>query len=627
MKTLRLTLQVKGSLLIGGQTFPVLVDVATARGPDGIPLIPASAIKGALRIEFERLARLKYRVCDVSTEACGSSGSCIACSVFGSPGLEGKLRFQDARLRADLWKIFSKKEGDEARKPTSSGYATRPGVAISRKRKAAVEHMLFNAETIAQFIPDCVFEADVEVLRDLADEEEKLLRMAVYYLEAIGADKSRGLGHLVASVKPEPQSAGVDEKLNSPSQQGPSGSLKLTLILQEYVRVSGVKAKNNFMDSLEFIPGSSVRGAIARSFADSHGNNWTHPDVRQAFLGEPALFSEFYPTGALVSSKPIPLSARTCKTYPGIIVKFESGKRPSHGTKDTLIAATVAKKLREAGMPAVVDDVCKYCEQSGSPSPLKPIRGFYLGDSVVEPSHRMNTKTAINRSRMTSAEEQLYSYELIDTMLEADESNRIRFVGTVTELTHELESHLRALNGQSLLIGGARYRGFGKMKLRVEDLSKDIDEDRQKWEERMERLTETIREPLVAAGLAVKCLSFFSLTLLSDLILPPDNWEEQLVGKVRDALRIADRELRLEKAVSETGCRSGFSDALGMRKDLFPVIRRGSAFVFSCSADSKENILKNLPDLLRKGIGARREEGFGRVSFCDPFHIDRREQY
>ena len=153
MKAFKLKLRIKSSLLVGGYNSPGLFDLATARDPNGVPLIPASAIKGALRIEFEKIAKLdcENRICNMPDNPCGTENPCIVCSIFGSPGLEGKLRFHEAKISEDLQKLFSKREGS-GYKPTGLGYATRYGVAISRKRRSAVENMLFNVETISQFI-------------------------------------------------------------------------------------------------------------------------------------------------------------------------------------------------------------------------------------------------------------------------------------------------------------------------------------------------------------------------------------------------------------------------------------------------------------------------------------------
>jgi CRISPR-associated Csx10 family RAMP protein len=622
MKDLKIILKIKSSVLVGGQTSPMFVDIAMAREPSGIPLIPASAIKGALRIEFERLVKSYRRVCDVSNpeKACGPTKEpCIACSVFGSPGLEGKLRFSDARLKEDLWNIYSAElktsRGKDTREPTGSGYSVRHGVAISRKRKASAEQMLFALETLANFIPECTFEAEVAVLESLTKEELDLLKLAADTLNFIGADKSRGLGYIEASL----QEVNIEKSYQV--SQVKTGDLKLILIPQEYLRISYTKAKENFMDSFGFIPGSSVRGALAKTFVNSQNGDWGNDTFRRAFLKSPVLFSDFYPTTQRIASKPIPISAQTCKAYPGLNIQDQD--KESHGSKDILIAATIVKKLREMGLNAVLDDKC-CCG-----SPMKGIYGFYLAELHQEPklelSYRTNTKIAISRSRMVSAEGQLYSYKFMDTMHNTGEP--LKFIGFVTDLIDEFKAHLISLNSGYIFVGGTRYRGFGKVKIEVEELNKSFIGSVEDWQKRMETFTQKVKTPFLSIGMeGIDDYLFFSLTLLSDLILAPPAWSESLISEVKRILKIEDSFLKLENVIARTYYRGGYSDAMGIRKDLFPVVSRGSAFVFSCMQNDRETILSNLPELLREGMGARREEGFGRVSFCDPFHIERQEQ-
>ena len=646
-KSWKLKVKVRTSLLVGGQTSPVLVDAATARYPSGLPIIPASALKGALRIEFERLARLAQQhgligkepaICDAGTpdNACGRGANrCIVCQIFGTPGAEGKLRFQDAKITDNaLIRLFVKgrERAEQADIPLPAGYDVRPGVAINRSRKTAAERLLFISEMLTPFLPDCIFEAEVEG-DNMSELEERLLKEAAQSLKAIGGDKSRGLGQVEVSLDEVAQEgAHTTQGTSTASVSNQTLSLQLTLTPTEYLRVSAVKVANNFLDAYDFLPGSSVRGAVARTFAlSSHcPQRWEDKEFRQAFLKQPALFTEFYPTNASVPAKPIPLSVRTCKRFPGFrhITKEEAereGKQQSHGAKDILIAATIIRLLRKAGIPAALEDRCKYCS-----SMLKELGGYYINTTtpVEGVAHRMHTKTAINRQRGTSAEGQLYSYELVNAKLEHLESQRPRFIGKLVNLTPALYQHLQSLNGQFLLIGGARLRGYGKVKLTVESLPSD--EQLQEWKERMEKMTNLVRTPVleIISETGRKDLEsriFFSLTLISDLMLPPTNWEQELVKEVKTRLGI-DQELTLELAICLTGCRGGYNEAMGMRKELMPVIVRGSAFLFSFYQEDKGNILNAIPALLQQGMGLRREEGFGRVSFCDPFHLERTQQ-
>lgn len=649
-KLWKLRVKVRTSLLIGGQTSPVLVDAATARYPSGLPIIPASALKGALRIEFERIARLAQEcgiidkepaVCDavIPDSACGRGEKpCIACQLFGTPGAEGKLRFHDAKIIDNTLVCLFVKEREGTEKPETplpAGYDVRPGVAIGRSRKTAAERMLFISEALTPFLPNCIFEAEVEG-DNVSKLEERLLRQAVQLLTAIGGDKSRGLGQVEASLEevvlestPEAQGQSL-----APASAQPLG-VQITLTPAEYVRVSAVKAANNFLDAYDFLPGSSVRGAVARTFAHSSycPQGFKDDEFRRAFLKQTALFTEFYPTTIDVPAKPIPLSARTCKGFPGfrLITEEESrkkGVRESHGAKDILIAATTVRLLRKARLPAALEDRCIRCQ-----SALKELDGYYISPTdpltyLKSVAHRMHTKTAINRQRGASAEGQLYSYELVDAKLEYLESQRPRFIGNVSNLTPALYQHLQSLNGQTLLIGGARLRGYGKVKVGIH--SPTADEEPQQWKERMNKMTNSIKTPVldVVSETEHKELEsriFFSLTLTSDLVLPPGDWEQVLIEGVKTQLGM-EQKPTLESAICRTGYRGGYNEAVGMRKDLMPVILRGSAFVFSCHQSEKDNILNALPALLQQGMGLRREEGFGRVSFCDHFHLERTQQ-
>ncbi|MEM2913997.1 MAG: hypothetical protein QXH91_01155, partial [Candidatus Bathyarchaeia archaeon] len=412
----------------------------------------------------------------------------------------------------------------------------------------------------------------------------------------------------------------------------------ITLVPIEYVRVSGVKITNNFLEALEFLPGSAIRGAVAKSFSSVRGG-WKDIAVREAFLHNPVIFSNFYPnaTAQPYLPKPVPLSARTCKAFPGFQCQAATAKeRASHGTKDILIAATVVKLLREQGIPALFEDACEYMEDGKRcNSALKQLEGFYLypyrdGEASKKVSRRTTTKTAINRSRFTSSDGQLYSYEVLNPRLECfeeitqPEKRRLRFIGLVRNLSNELKEYLA--EKKPLLIGGAKGRGFGKMK--IKNLTDIKDESHNDLKQRFDKFTSLVQELLRATGHPKANRLFFSLTLNSDLLLPPGSKMDYLKGEVERILKLPERGLELEKAFVRIDYRSGFNEALGIQKDLLPVLIRGSSFVFSCNPDDniKESIINSLFSLLRNGLGWRREEGFGQISFCDPFHIERIKQ-
>jgi CRISPR-associated Csx10 family RAMP protein len=660
MSKLRLILSFRHSLLIGGQTSAMLADIATAREPGGAPIIPASAVKGALRIEFERLlAGLGEPVCHPSNPelACLRNNLCLSCQLFGSPGREGILRFHDAKLQGTARSLFTKREAaDKPEMPAGFGYALRPGVAINRRRRVAEEDLLFTAQVVApmprdETIAPLTFAADVDLLETLPDWPRtlSLLQAAAKSLTALGADKSRGLGHLEAMLEEIPQTEPSSIASTVPS----AVDVQVTLIADEYIRISDVKATNNFLEALEFVPGGTVRGALAKSFVtQTKKGNWQDPIVRDAFLHHPMTVSNFYPTASGVLSKPVPLSARTCKHYPGFGFKAPTpdDRHWRHGTHDVLITATLVKLLREQtdGRAPLVITLKDYCECGRSTNsdwlspadtpagakrcnaPLKPLEGFCTTpttpatDSSGHISRRTITKTTINRARFTSAEGQLYSYEVLDTQLQQPENMRLRFIGTMRRLPDELRHHLTQMG--TLLIGGARGRGFGKV--RIGQINAIHEEDARNLRRRLDQFTKAIQDPLKACGHPKAEYLFFTLTLTSDLIIPIGQDTGWLANDVSQRLGLNAAWFSLEKSFTRISNHGGFNMAMGIAKDLLHTFAMGSAFVFSYANDDdtvRQMIIDHLPDLLRMGIGWQREEGCGQISFCDRFHLERQK--
>jgi len=633
---LKLEIKVRSGLLIGGQTSSLLADMATAREASGCPIIPASALKGAIRIEFERIARSKgIEVCSGGNPSavCGKEKEkpCIACSVFGSSGLLTKVRFKDAVLSNNIYrKLFTIGKHGKGTENLVLGYILRHGTAISRTRKVVEEGALFTLEILPKFPEHLVLESKILFLQPLEKQELEILKLALANLRAIGADKCRGLGQVQVSWKEVEE---TEKKKASQQEKGENKNIvyKMILVPKEYVRVSDVKAKTNFLETLKFLPGSTVRGGVARSFAKEKG--WNSEEFIKAFLKEPVLFSNFYPTVVGdVPPKPIPLSARTCKKFPGFKFKKKDEERESHGAKDILIPATVVAKLQEADVPAFLKDKCSRCGER-----LKNLQGYYLyagsdGFAGSTGGLRMTTKTAINRSRLTSEEGQLYSYELIDTRLEypvqgIGEEKRLHFIGNVINLTDALLEHLQS--NPYILVGGARNRGYGEVEVKIGAMSEEKEEDLKK---RLLEFTKAIRSRLKKAGLEkindqdIDKTLFFSLTLTLDLILPPYANKEWFINLIAKEFKLKQDNLKLEKAFTAISYRGGFNDALGIPKDYVPILDKGSAYVLSYPEDGETAILNALPKLLKQGICWHNKEGFGRFSFCDEFHIKRIKQ-
>jgi len=117
----------------------------------------------------------------------------------------------------------------------------------------------------------------------------------------------------------------------------------------------------------------------------------------------------------------------------------------------------------------------------------------------------------------------------------------------------------------------------------------------------------------------------FSLTLWSDAIVV-DKWLRPVSTLSPDILAW---QFRLNGLKSEY---SGFARVRQVHgwnvvhqlpKPVDWAIERGSCFLYRAEVDrnDRSELIKRLEELEKSGIGLRRNEGFGRVVVCDPFHL------
>ena len=75
----------------------------------------------------------------------------------------------------------------------------------------------------------------------------------------------------------------------------------------------------------------------------------------------------------------------------------------------------------------------------------------------------------------------------------------------------------------------------------------------------------------------------------------------------------------LERAFVVPALAQGWNAILGLPKPDAPGLGRGSVFLFKLNDTADQ---QRLAEMEANGVGERREEGFGRVRVCDPFHYE-----
>ncbi|GBD36206.1 hypothetical protein HRbin36_01327 [bacterium HR36] len=210
-------LRAKTALSVGSRAslMPAGSDLPVIKTPEGLPFIPGSSLKGAVRAYVERLARTleelgkqingsHIKACDPLDEdkRCITSQqkekiaeenkpeneftaalwerSCTVCRLFGSPWLASRVSFQDAMLS----------NGDSLVRLTE----VRDGVGIDRDLGTARTGIKFDFETVP---PGAEFALRI-VLENVEDWEVGLLLVALEALGqgqlALGGKTTRGLG-------------------------------------------------------------------------------------------------------------------------------------------------------------------------------------------------------------------------------------------------------------------------------------------------------------------------------------------------------------------------------------------------------------------------------------------------
>jgi CRISPR-associated Csx10 family RAMP protein len=114
----------------------------------------------------------------------------------------------------------------------------------------------------------------------------------------------------------------------------------------------------------------------------------------------------------------------------------------------------------------------------------------------------------------------------------------------------------------------------------------------------------------------------FSVTLYSDVILVDEYLRSLTYLSSTYLSKILKVELDLVKTFSSYHIVSGWHSGARLPKEDDVAISRGSTFLFRYNGNEREELVNGLKTLEEEGIGLRRNEGFGRLIICDPYHLN-----
>jgi CRISPR/Cas system CSM-associated protein Csm3 (group 7 of RAMP superfamily) len=557
------------SFLLGGVSVNPVYDSVTAL-EDDLPYLTATAIKGALRMDFEAFVRglgdENAYICDIEERKEGDENpfqgcedeKCLSCRLFGGGNKEGKLRFNAAFLEngKTLFPVETRKDLLEK--------GRREGVSISRTLGKAKEKSYYSTLTFPHLkdIKDISFKTHIDIMAPLEDHEYQYLDMFFTFLERagifMGSSKSVGLGNF----KIECDIPRHFEPITPIDTTGKELKLyRITLRTLEPLVVGSLKNKY-IIDTLPYIPASTMGGSIGFCLKRNHV---TDDELERLFITDKTCSPfNFY----WQSTYPKPASMRSMK-----------GKKETK--KDVLLSDYIVNRaIAEGNLEnKTVENLFNLLYRRS----LRPV------PICEKPPTTYNTKVAIGRKLQKSREGMLYSMELIEKDVE--------FKGLVISEAWVMEA-LEKIG--ELFIGGKRTRGFGRTaivevkQMEVDDLiNPEVSVDAH------------LRE--LAAEYPIKEIDenrrFFTLDLLADMGFLPGTPEEDRVFKTFIEEKVFDSmDLRIEKSFPGVIWRGGYDFKIKKEKPLVQKIGAGSTFLVSVPLEQEESFKGKVAKMIEESI-------------------------
>lgn len=359
--------------------------------------------------------------------------------------------------------------------------------------------------------------------------------------------------------------------------------------------------QSQFSACLDYIPGSTMRGALAQRYLDVYGQDGLFKEI---FLNENCRFSDLLPSRENEAlSRYLPFTACSCKRNPGFA---------GHGVGDLLWLRASQHLLDEiratADIPRNLDD--PVCPSGTCRQDIKTINGYW--NAQVDAPTDINVlrtetlHTGIDRTTGTVAESILYSIESVEPHF--SDGTPIWFNGYLN-LSASAWPRMKELlaPASSFFLGHGRTRGHGEVQLKLGVANAEPDSER--WVEWNAACHQFIQR---AIGLKARGF-FFSVGLLSDAIIV-DPYLRYMA-----ALDLQWPGLHHVCSVMKRGVAIGWNQAHHLPKEDEITISRGSVFLYRFDGELYE-IKEKLDYLETMGIGLRRNEGFGRILISDPLH-------
>lgn len=419
------------------------------------------------------------------------------------------------------------------------------------------------------------------------------------------------------------------------------------------INVGARRAYGHVTETMAHIPSGVIRGAFATFLYRQNPALF-----RSLYLPIDSIrFSDFYPVPPFVASGglesqipgPLPMTAITCKHYPGFITQQdwlgrihpqEVSSCPVHGVFDTLLVEVAYDCLQFPSNP--LRHVCHSCQAPAEPFD-GPFQSLFPSERSISPfdraSHRPHARgtffrqpvhpyflgrTAINRGRQTAQEGLLYALEVIP--------ERTCFMGSIglpEDGSAVCQQIILAALEEVSAVGADTTAGLGQVSIE----SHPDQQRRAANDEAVEARIMAFDSNLEAVRAYCRSMYggedtgidnngiYFTVDLQTPAVFfghmgePSAHLSKELLSRHCGG----GHAFESVAAFARHQLIGGWSLPWQLPKEMRLAASAGSVYVFKVNTLTAE-LVAVLTRLEGDGVGEYRDEGFGQVLICPPFH-------
>lgn len=432
----------------------------------------------------------------------------------------------------------------------------RYGIKIDRKTRTTVHNSLFRYEHITA---GTEFKGDIEVPNKIDREDLKFILACLFHLDTIGGFKSRGIGKVDVFIK------GRELKYKENEEQEDIVDKIIDDVFNEGNNQENSKANLNGK-----LKKYSYTLSLKEPFILTGREIGNYVEVRDSIQGSTV-------RGAMIEyfakSKDVSLEDLLCIEASDAI----SG--------DISLASKFITKYAINGDKIETDKIVDPRNEIEDKSKGKGVKLERKGTSMLKAKGN-EISIAINSQTKSVEDGMLFNSEYLQCKEE--------LIGDIVlpeELVDEDKDY-------TIYLGKMKSKGFGEAVITL----KKYNEKESNLKARIEKLQKQAKE---------KILTF---DLQSDLVLPFNtiyNVGEQFKSLIGNSKEIKELKFKENKSFINTSKLGGYNIINNIRKVDELVITRGSVLTYEI--DDFNSILPQLEEIEEKGLGLRKNEGFGRV--------------